>query len=408
MTLYNYIGQDASGASTSGTIEGKSEEVVASELVSRGITPIDIKKSHRNVDLGNWIAEKISGPGYKLEDLIFMCRQLYSLNKAGIPILNALNAVLSTQRKPVLAEALKKTISGIESGMPLSIAMAQSPKVFSSIIVNMVHVGENTGRLDEVFRQIASYLYLEKNTLKKLKETTRYPLTVISFIMIAILIVNYYVVPTFASMFERMGSDLPLPTKILIFSSNIFVNYWWVLLVGSGTLLVMFWNYISTDHGRYSWDKLKFRVPLLGSIIRRVLLTRFTRVLSMLLKEGVSILPSLRIVADAMGNFYFSQSIQQMHDRISRGEGFTKAASSTDLFNPVVIQMVSVGEESGSIDAILEEIAEFYEEEVEYDLKRFSDALEPLLVILMGIMVLILALGVFLPLWDLGAVASKA
>ena len=233
MTRFNYSGRTRGGDVVKGVMEGRSRDLVAMELNDQGITPISIQSSH-NIDLGSWFSSRLTG-GLRLDDLILVCRQLYSLNKAGIPMLRALNTVIKTQKNPVLVKALKKVVLGLESGLSLSRAMSQSPNVFTPIMVNMVHVGENTGRLDEVFKQLASYLELEKNTVKELKQTTRYPLTVMVFIVVAVIVVNYMVVPNFASVFDQLGADLPLPTKILMASSNLFVYYWWALLIALGS-----------------------------------------------------------------------------------------------------------------------------------------------------------------------------
>lgn len=405
MTRFKYSGRTRQGDIVKGVVEGRSRDLAALELSDQGITPISIHSSH-NIDLGSWFSNSLTS-GWRLDDLILVCRQLYSLNKAGIPMLRALNTVIKTQKKPVLLEALKKVVSGLESGLSLSRAMSQSPKVFTPIMVNMVHVGENTGRLDEVFKQLAGYLELEKNTLKELKQTTRYPLTVMIFIIIAVIVVNYMVVPNFASVFDRLGADLPLPTKILIASSDLFVHYWWALLIVLGSAVAFFLNYINSERGRLQWDHAKIKMPAVGGILERVALTRFTRVLAMMMREGVPVLQALNVVSEAVGNRYIHRAVQGMVTRISAGESFTQAAVKSELFTPIVIQMMAVGEASGSLDKLLDEVAVFYESEVEYDLKRFSDWIEPALVVLLAVMALILALGVFLPLWDLVSVSTQ-
>lgn len=408
MAVYSYSGVNEHGFKVKGVLESDCRASVVMQLSEQSITPLEISAIEGGRDVGQWIQEKFFEPKPSVDDMILIWRQLYSLTKAGIPILRALKTLQNTQRKPILEEAIKRVMSGLESGLSLSNAMGLSPKVFSPMMVSLVHVGENTGRLDKVFKQLTDYLELEKSTLRDLKQTMRYPIIVMVFITIAVLIVNYFVVPNFLSIFSRLGADLPMPTQILMASSHLFVNYWWALGVGGIVIYAGIWRYISTHEGRYIWDRYKLLLPGVGEILERVVLTRFARVFAMMLKEGVPILSALSIVSGAVGNAYINRVIQEMMMTISSGTAFTQAAIKSQLFTPIVIQMMAVGESSGDLDQLLDEVADYYESEVEYDLKRFSDWIEPVLVIILALMALVLALGVFLPLWDLGSIATRS
>jgi MSHA biogenesis protein MshG len=270
----------------------------------------------------------------------------------------------------------------------------------------MVRVGETTGRMDEAFLQLARYLEREKDTRDQVKTAMRYPKMVVGAITIAMVIINIWVIPTFARVFKGFGAELPLPTQILIGISDFMVAYWYLLLALLVASIVAFKRYVRTERGEYQYDKFKLRVPLVGSILNRALLARFARAFAMSMKSGVPIVQSLASVARAVDNVYVSGHIDDMRTGIERGDNLTHTAHTTHMFTPLVLQMMAVGEETGAIDEMMEEVADFYDREVDYDLKALSSKLEPILIVIIGVMVLVLALGVFLPMWDLMAAAK--
>ena len=273
--------------------------------------------------------------------------------------------------------------------------------------MRILHVGENTGQLDVAFKQLADYLEMERETRKRVKQAVRYPTMVLAAISIAIVLINVLVIPAFASFFAKFGAELPWQTKVLMATSDFFVQYGWFLLIALGLSIYGFMQYINTEDGRYQWDRFKLKAPLVGGIFERIALGRFSRTFSMTYRTGVPILQALVVVANAAGNAYIAKFVNDMRGQIERGETLTRAATNSGMFTPLVLQMLAVGEETGALDSLMDQVADFYEEEVDYDLKGLSDAIEPILIVVMGVMVLIVALGVFLPMWDLASTMKR-
>jgi len=322
-----------------------------------------------------------------------------------VPITQALSGLAESTRNPVMGRALQDVTHNLESGRDLSSSLARHPQIFPSLVISLVQVGENTGRLDEVFLQISKYLELEKDTRDRIKAALRYPIIVLTAIAVAITIINMFVIPNFAKIFKSFHVELPLATRILIGISNFFVTFWPYLLVGLALLIVGARAYVKTEQGRYRWDKFKLRIPLIGNIIRRSILARYARSFAMTSRTGVPLVQGLTIVAKAIDNDYIAERILSMRNGIERGESLTRTATLSGMFTPLVLQMISVGEDTGAVDTLLLEVAEFYEREVDYDIKSLSAAIEPILMVAIGIMVLILALGIFLPMWELARAA---
>jgi MSHA biogenesis protein MshG len=290
---------------------------------------------------------------------------------------------------------------------PLEIQPDLLLKLFNNLYVSLIHIGENTGRLDVSFSQMASYLELERQTTRNIKQATRYPMFVFIAIALAIGVINVFVIPAFKGVFDSFGGEMPWQTRVLITLSDFTVNWWYLILGVLVVGLVSFMRWKKTPKGRLKWDGIKLKMPLVGGIFYRAVLGRFSRTFSIVLKAGIPIEQGLTIVSRAVGNEHIGQKIAGMRRGIERGEGFSTTAYRTEMFSPLVMQMLAVGEETGRVDEMLEEVANFYEEEVEYDLKNLSSVIEPILIVAIGIMVLILALGVFLPLWELSTMINK-
>lgn len=404
MPYFLYKGRNPRGELVHGQLEATSVDVVAAQLMNTGVTPIDINqtidadKKSDNV-LFQAFAKK---PG--LDDLILFGRQMYILMKSGVPITRAMTGLIQSTRNPHMVDALRDVLSNIESGRELSGALARHPKIFSTLFISMVRVGENTGRLEESFLRISLYLELEKETRRRVKSALRYPVIVLAAIAAAIVIINIWVIPAFANMFARVKAELPWQTRLIIGTSDFFVTWWPMLLLGLIAAIIAFRTYINTERGRYWWDKTKMQLPLVGDIINRAVLGRFARAFSMALTSGVPLVQALTVVARSVDNEYIGEHILSMRNGIERGESLTRTATLTGQFTPLVLQMLAVGEETGEVDRLLTEVAEYYEREVDYDIRNLSATIEPVLIIAIGIMVLILALGVFLPMWDMARV----
>ena len=401
MALFQYKARNSRGDAITGQVEAGSADAVASQLLNSGITPIDIQEIKTQGDWWQELMHRMGARNPTLDDLILYCRQMYTLSKAGVPLIRGISGLAETTRNIVLSDALRRIRIELESGRELSLAMSQYPNIFTALMVSMVRVGENTGRLDEAFLQLAQYLELERDTRSRVKMALRYPLFVLAAISFAIAIINIWVIPTFAQVFRGMNLALPWQTRLLIDISAFFVAYWPHLLVLLVASVVGLRYYVQTETGRYKWDKLKLRIPVTGSIMLRATLGRFARAFSMSTRSGVPLIQTLTVVARAVDNAFIGERLLAMRNGIERGDSLSRTAAASSMFTPLVLQMLAVGEETGAVDDMMEEVAEFYEREVDYDLKNISSAIEPILIIAIGIMVLILALGVFLPMWDL-------
>ena len=408
MSQFRYTGRDAQGARVTGTLQSASSDSVASELLAQKITPLTIEEQREQGgdDLLATLTEKLRRRRVDLEELIIFCRQMYSLSKAGVPIIRAIGGLAESHRNLYFREVLQQVRADLEGGMNMAVALHAHPKVFTTLFISMVSVGENTGQLDQAFRQLAGYLELERETRKRIKQATRYPLFVLIAMAVALVVINLLVIPAFAKVFEQFKADLPWPTQVLIGTSQFFQDFWWLLLLLFGGGLYAFFKWIETDAGALKWDATKLRLPIVGGIFERIALARFTRTFAMMYKAGVPLLQTLSINSASVGNRHIGQAILGMREGVERGEALTRTASSSGLFTPLVLQMMAVGEETGALDDLFVEVADFYEQEVDYDLKQLASAIEPILIVAMGVMVLILALGVFLPMWELASVAK--
>lgn len=408
MSQFRYTGRDAQGGKISGTLQGASSDAVASELIAQRITPLTIEEQAQQADDDVFAAlkERLRRKSVDLEELIIFCRQMYSLSKAGVPIIRAIGGLGESHRNLYFREVLQEVRSDLEGGMSMAVALHAHPKVFGTLFISMISVGENTGQLDQAFRQLSGYLEMERETRKRIKQATRYPMFVMLAMVVALVVINLFVIPAFAKVFEQFHAQLPLPTRILIGTSQFFQEYWWLMALIVAGCIYAFVRWKQTDAGALKWDQIKLRLPIVGGVFERIALARFTRTFAMMYKAGVPLLQTLSINSASVGNLYIGQAILGMREGVERGEALTSTASSSGLFTPLVLQMMAVGEETGALDDLFIEVADFYEQEVDYDLKQLADAIEPILIVAMGIMVLILALGVFLPMWDLASVAK--
>ncbi|HFQ5166738.1 type II secretion system F family protein [Vibrio vulnificus] len=400
MATFHYQGRTLDGNKANGQIDAVTSEAAAEQLMNRGIIPVSITQGKTGSGL-DFDLNTLFAPAVPLEILVLFCRQLYSLTKAGVPLLRSMRGLVQNCENKQLKAALEEVVAELTNGRSLSASMQLHSKVFSPLFVSMIHVGENTGRLDQALLQLANYYEQELETRKRIKTAMRYPTFVISFIVVAMFILNVKVIPQFASMFSRFGVDLPLPTRILIGMSEFFVNYWMLLAGFIVGLIFGFKAWIATADGRERWDKWRLKLPVVGGVVNRAQLSRFSRTFALMLKAGVPLNQSLALSAEAMGNRYLELKILKMKADIEAGSQVSVTAINSGIFTPLVIQMISVGEETGRIDELLMEVADFYDREVDYDLKTLTARIEPILLVIVAGMVLVLALGIFLPMWGM-------
>lgn len=400
MPTFKYKGRSGRGELIVGTIEAGSADAVASQLSTSGVTPIDIVQSTQGADPWHQLR---AGNKPKLTDLMMFSRQMYTLMKAGVPITRGMTGLIESTRNLRLVEALKDVRVNVESGRDVASSLARHPRIFTPLFISMVRVGETTGQLDDAFLRISQYLESEKDTRERIKTAVRYPVIVLVAIGIAIGIMNVLVIPQFAKLFEKSRLDLPWQTQAIVAVSEFSVAWWPVIVVGIVALITAVRLYVKTEVGRYKWDKLKLALPVVGSIIHRAIMARFARAFATALRAGVPLIQGLTVVAEGVDNVYVGEHILSMRNGIERGDNLTRVAMATGLFTPVVIQMLAVGEETGAVDDLLSEVADFYEREVDHDLKYLADAIQPVLLCVIAALILILMMGIVLPVWDLAA-----
>lgn len=407
MARFAYRGRNARGELVSGRLEAADSGAVADQLLAGGVTPVDIRPApEAAAGAPEWL-RKLLAPAVRDLDLMLFSRQMHTLLKAGVPILRALAGLQESAINPSLREVIADLRASLDAGRELSTAMRRHPEVFSPFYVSVVRVGETTGALDESFHRLFLYLEFERENRERIKTAVRYPIIVVVAIALAIGIVNFAVIPAFARIFEASQVPLPLLTRVLIATSEFFLAWWHVLAAALAAAVIALRISLASEPGRYSWDRAKLRLPLAGPILLRATLARFARSLSLAVRAGVPIVPALSVVAEVVANRYVAERVEQMRDGVERGESILRTATVAGVFTPAVLQMIAVGEETGELDDLLGEIAEMYEREVDYDIKNLAASIEPILTVALGALILVLALGVFLPIWEMGKVMLK-
>lgn len=409
MAVFTYQGRGKTGDRVSGTLVGDDTNDIVNQLFGMGVTPIDIKalgsRQAGGAGRQDWLKRALTEKPVTQLDLMLFSRQMYTLLKAGVPIMRALAGLQESSQNPVFVAMLQDLRESLDSGRELSAALRRHPKVFSMFYVSMVQVGEMTGMLDQTFIRLFEFLNFERDMRDQIRAAVRYPIFVVIAMAIAIVIINLFVIPAFAKVYAGFHADLPVVTLMLLGFSEFMVDYWWLMLSGIFGAAVIFRSYINTKDGRYKWDKYKLKLPIVGVIMFKAMMARFSRALALAFKSGMPILQGMSVVAMVVDNEFMRGRIEQMREGIEHGESILRTAVATGVFNPVVLQMIAVGEETGDLDGLMFEVADMYEQEVKYDVSELSAKIEPILIVSLGILVLILALGVFLPMWDLGKAA---
>ena len=407
MAYFSYRGRNATGELVQGVLEGPDSGAVATQLFGSGITPVEIATALKpNDNSVTSLLARFTQRRVEQTELLLYSRQMYALLKAGVPIMRALAGLQESATNPTFREVLRDIRESLDNGRPLSTSM-QRTGVFSPFYVAMVYVGETTGMLEEIFLRLYNHLEFQEFMRNQVKSALRYPIFVMVAMIVAIVVINLFVIPAFAKVYAGFNAQLPLLTRMLIGFSEFMVATWWL----QGLILIAaifgFQSYIRTETGRYNWDRMKMRVPVAGKIVLKATMARFARSFALAIRSGVPIIQGLSLVAQTVENAFVARQIDKMREGVERGESVLRTASHAGIFTPVVLQMVMVGEESGALDDMMQEIADIYQREVEYELKTLGAQIEPILIICLGVLVLILALGVFLPMWDLGQAAMK-
>ncbi|MFD2178856.1 type II secretion system F family protein [Veronia pacifica] len=403
MAYYQFVAKDQKGGRIRDVVEAESERIAIDKVMERGYILLSLREKRRptaNLRLPRALLPAFS-KGISLDLLVIFCRQFYSLSKAGIPLLRAIKGLSQNTSNPKMKLALEGIHEEISNGRALSSAMRDYPAIFSDLFVSLIQVGENTGRLDHALLELSQYYEREIETRRRIKSALRYPSFVLTTIAMAVVFLNVNVIPKFVGMFAKFGSELPLPTRVLIASSNFFVDFWWMLVISAVFGVVAFRLWKESPEGGIKWDKWRLRWPLVGSLLHRALMSRFSRTFSMMIQSGVPLNTALSLAAEAIDNRYLTAKVHEMKAGVESGMTISSVVGRSEVFPSLVHQMIQVGEETGQIDKLLLEVSDFYDREVDYELTTLSARMEPFLLIVVAGLVLLLAMGIFLPMWGM-------
>jgi len=407
MAQFAYKARNPHGELVEGVLDSPDSGAAASQLFSLGVTPVDIQAAAAAPAVTAPAPSSLFQQKIKLIDLMMFSRQMHTLLRAGVPMMRALGGLQESTGNKAFAAVVKDLREGLDAGRELSASLGRHTRVFSAFYVNMVRIGEMTGRLEEIFARLFDHLEFEKFMSEQVKAAIRYPIFVLTTMAAAIVVINLFVIPAFANVYKSMQAKLPFMTQLLIDFSNFMVSSWPLLLAALAVVVFGTRLWVRQPAGKLTWDRVKLKIPVAGKIVLKATLARFSRSFALASRSGVPVVPALTTVAHTVDNDYIAAKIVDMREAVERGESVLRAASGAKVFTPIVLQMIAVGEESGSLDELMQEIGDMYQREVEYELKTLSSQIEPILIVCLGVLVLILALGVFLPIWDLGSTMIK-
>jgi MSHA biogenesis protein MshG len=400
MAKFRYKGR-AAGELVEGIMEGQTPDHIASKLQNRGTVPITIDKISQSRAV-NWGVMPRLG-GVKVDDLIIFSRQMAALTRSGVPLVRAFSGLIESTVNSSLKEAMVQIVVDLQAGHDLSTALAEHPLIFDQFFVRVVRVGEEMGRLEDAFAQVLHYLEGGKETRQRIANAVRYPIFVVVTVIVAIGVVNYYVIPSFIQLFAKFGSQLPLATRVLLATSKFTHDYASAIVAFLTALTGACWLSWQTPSGRMFWDRVSLKTPLVGPLMRRIALARISRIFVLGSRSGMNMVQILSAVEATVNNRFLAEGLVTIRLGVERGESLVQAAQRSAIFTPLVLQMIAVGEETGQVEQMMDEIADFYEQEVDYKIKALTSIIEPVLLLFLAGMVLILAVGIFLPLWDLGS-----
>jgi len=402
VNTYKYSAKDKNGYTVAGISEGVSETEVADMLHKKELVIVSIEQAKEATK-----KTEVKNKKVKLDDLVIFSRQLATMIDAGIPLVHSLG-ILAEQTENHNLKAVVVTVrQDIEAGMSFCDALAKHPAVFSDLFINMAKAGEASGMLDEVLDRLAAYLEKSSALIRKIRSSLVYPAVVVSMAMIITAVLLLKVVPTFKGIFDTLGGQLPLPTRILIGVSDVFRHYF-VWLVGVLIILGFLFNkYISTPKGRFNFDRVKLKAPVLGALFRKLAVAKFSRTFSTLVKSGVSILNALEIVSKTSGNKVIEESVMNCSKAVRDGEPISRPLSKGGIFPPMVCRMISVGEQTGQLEKMLSKIADFYDEQVDAATSALTSMIEPLVIALLGVVIGGIVISLFLPIFKITELISK-
>ncbi len=402
MASFRYKARASNGSLVAGQLTADNLDQAAQRLIASGVFPvhIDPDEGAAGVTMKQMLRRLGLGRA-RLNDLVLFSRQMYTVVKAGIPLLRGLRGLAASTQNPMLRETLEDVLSNLEGGRDLAGSLARHPAVFPPLYVSIVRVGESTGTLEQSFLRLGQHLAQEKDIRDRVKGAMRYPAIVVATILMAAVFLSTVVIPKFEPIFQALHGAIPLPTRIIIGTSGLIRGYWHLCLAGCALAAFGLRQYAATPAGRLQWDRLRLKLPVTGNLAYQSSLARLCRSLSISLHAGLPMTQALQVIERSVGNAFLAQKIHALGSGIERGELLSKASASSGLFSPLVLQMIAIGEETGELPMLLDEAAGFYERETEVALKTLTASIEPILIVVVGGMVLVLALGIFMPMWEM-------
>lgn len=392
---YTYKVRDRGGNVVTGTLVADNEALVLQRLREQGFTPLEVGKKKRGLNI------ELTPKKVKLKELSVFSRQFATMVNSGLPILRALSILSDQTSNPELSRVLAAIRVDVEQGSSLSGAMLKHPKVFNDLYISMVKSGETGGSLDDVLLRLAALIENEVRLRGKIKSAMTYPIAVVALVVLIMSAMLLFVVPQFATIFDSLGGELPLPTRALLAMSDGFKTYWYLVLLGVFVFRFFFKRWKKTPAGRETVDALKLRVPVFGPLFHKTALSRFASTTAMLLHSGVPILQALDIVADTVNNKVVSKAIIDVQSSVREGESMAKPLMRHTVFPSMVVQMIAVGEETGQVDTMLEKVASFYDQEVEAAVDALTSLIEPLLIAVIGACVGGAVVALYMPMFNI-------
>jgi type IV pilus assembly protein PilC len=392
MPTFTYTARAVNGDLKTATIDAPSRDEVVAQLRRQRLNVVKVDESKT--------AKKASG-SIKMRDIVIFTRQFSTMINSGLPLVQALDILAKQSENPVLAEVTRAVVFDVESGNTVADALSKHPKAFNDLYVNMVAAGEAGGILDTILMRLATFMEKNDALVRKVKGAMIYPGVIMSVAAIAICVLLIFVIPVFENMFGSVGLALPLPTRIVIAASRFLKGYWWAVIAMAFAGMTAFRKYNATSNGKLQVDRMLLRMPVLGDVLRKSAVSRFTRTLGTLISSGVSILDGLEITAKTAGNRVISDAIMASRASIAGGDTISAPLAKSNVFPPMVISMIAVGETTGGLDEMLSKIADFYDEEVDAAVSNLLSMLEPIMIVFLGVVVGGMVVAMYLPIFDM-------
>jgi len=396
---FSYKVRDRTGKLVEGQLEAENAQLVVSKLRSMGYVPIEIEQQGGNT-LGRELKIPFLSDRIKLKDVSVFSRQFATMINSGLSMLRSLYILAEQTESKPLAAVVNQVRLDVERGASLSAALAKHPKAFNRLYVAMVRAGEAGGVLDSVLQRLATTIEKQVELRRKVKSAMTYPLVVSLLVALLVTAMLLFVIPMFQNIYKSLGGKLPVPTQILINVSNVVRNYWFIVFAAEIGAVFAFRWWINSEEGRKRWDTIKLKAPIFGPLAKKTALARFGRTLSALVRSGVPILESLDIVCETAGNWVVSEAVRDTQQQVKRGEPLSKRLEEHDVFPPMVVQMMTVGEETGALDEMLDKIADFYDQEVEATVDALTSLIEPILIVIMGVVIGGMIISLYLPMFS--------